>query len=86
MPIIPGFVDTWQAKMSKHVNLTFEQQGEADYRATEKANAFLQAGQSHEDYDWDMVDTDDKKMEPFSAGRSTSTAPEPFSPPAENAG
>src|SRR5688500_5294626 len=23
VPILPGFVDTWQAKMSKHANLTF---------------------------------------------------------------
>src|SRR5438552_5747125 len=56
VPIIPGFVDTWQAKMAKHVNLTFEQQEEADYIAAKKATALYNAVRNHDDYDWDMMD------------------------------
>src|SRR5688500_19168657 len=36
VPIIPGFVETWQAKMARHVTLTIEQQEEADFKAAQK--------------------------------------------------
>jgi hypothetical protein len=63
VPIIPGFVDTWQSKMAKHVNLTFEiNRKESEFRAVQKTNGLLQAQKDHEDYDWDMMDTDGKKM------------------------
>lgn len=63
VPIIPGFVDTWQSKMAKHVNLTYEQGvDEADFRAAKKATAFYQKIKSHDDYDYDMLDTDGKKI------------------------
>lgn len=61
VPVIPGFVDTWQSKMAKHVLLNFEQQEEADYMAAKKATAFYNAQKGHDDYDWDMADTDGKK-------------------------
>ena len=62
VPIIPGFVDTWMSKMSKHATLSFEQQESADYMAAKKATSFYTAQKSHVDYDWDMLDTDGKKM------------------------
>ena len=63
VPIIPGFVDTWQSKMAKHVNLTFEEGvDEADYRAAKKTSAFWQKLKNREDYDYDMLDTDGKKI------------------------
>src|SRR5690349_13252858 len=40
VPIIPGFVDTWQAKHAKHVELNFDQGPDAaDYRPAKKATA-----------------------------------------------
>ena len=69
VPIIPGFVDTWTSKMSKHVTLSYEQQNEAEYRAVLKANALINAEKSHDDYDWDMADSDGKKLAAMS-GRS----------------
>src|SRR5438045_7980843 len=40
VPIIPGFVDTWQAKLAKPVTLAFDQGPDAaDYRAAKKATA-----------------------------------------------
>jgi hypothetical protein len=62
VPIIPGFVDTWQADMARHVALTFEQQEEADFKAAQKVTAFYDAQKNKDDYDWDMLDTDGKKM------------------------
>src|SRR4051812_37365187 len=63
VPIIPGFVDTWQAKLSKPVPLAFDQGVDAaDYRAAKKATAFLQKIRSNEDYDWDMLEADGTKM------------------------
>ncbi len=69
VPILPGFVDTWQADMSRHVNLMFEQQESADFKAAKKTTAFYAAIKSKDDYDWDMVDTDGKKLAALS-GRS----------------
>lgn len=69
VPILPGFVDTWQAEMSSHVALKFEQQESADYKATQKATALYVAIKNKDDYDWDMVDTDGKKLACMS-GRS----------------
>jgi hypothetical protein len=69
VPILPGFVDTWQAKMAKHATLKFEQQEQADYIAAQKATAFYTAQKNHDDYDWDMADTDRKKLAALS-GRS----------------
>jgi hypothetical protein len=63
VPIIPGFVDTWQSKMAKHVSLTFDQGVDsADYRAAKKATAFYQKIKADEDYDWDMLETDGTKI------------------------
>jgi hypothetical protein len=63
VPILPGFVDTWQAKMSKHVGLAFDQGVDAaDYRAAKKTTAFHQKIKSKEDYDWDMLETDGTKL------------------------
>ena len=62
VPIIPGFVDTWTSKMSKHVTLSFEATNEAEYRAVLKANALITAEKSHDDYDWDLADSDGKKL------------------------
>jgi len=62
VPILPGFVDTWQAKMAKHATLKFEQQEQADYIAAQKATSLYVAQKGHDDYDWDMADTDGKKM------------------------
>jgi hypothetical protein len=62
VPILPGFVDTWQAKMAKHTSLSFETQEEADYKTVQKVNSLLVAQKNHDDYDWDMVDTDGKKI------------------------
>src|SRR5687767_8189054 len=56
VPIVPGFVDTWQSKLSKHTLLNFEQQEEADYKAAQKVTALYTAQKEHEDYDWDMLD------------------------------
>ena len=56
LPIISRFVDTWQAKMAKHVNLTSEiNKRECEYRAVQKTNGLLQAQKDYEDYDWDLL-------------------------------
>lgn len=63
VPTIPGFVDSWQAKMAKHVALAFDQGPDAaDYRAAKKATAFYQKIKSKDDYDWDMLETDGTKL------------------------
>ena len=62
VPILPGFVETWLSKMAKHVTLSFEQQEDADYIAARKVTALYTAEKNHDDYDWDMMDTDGKKM------------------------
>src|SRR5215216_3770820 len=62
VPILPGFVDTWQSEMFRHVNLKFDQQESADYKAAKKTTAFYTAIKNKDDYDWDMVDTDGKKL------------------------
>jgi hypothetical protein len=63
VPILPGFVDTWQAKMAKHATLKFEHDSnEAEYLATVKTTAFYVKVKNKDDYDWDMADTDTKKM------------------------
>src|SRR5438552_13344167 len=63
VPIIPGFVDTWQAKLAKSVPLTFDQGVDsADYRAAKKTTAFYQKIKANEDYDWDMLETDGTKL------------------------
>ena len=63
VPIIPGFVDTWQSKLSKPVALSFDQGVDAaDYRAAKKATALYQKIKSKEDYDWDMLETDGTKL------------------------
>lgn len=63
VPIIPGFVDTWQAKLSKPVPLTFDQGVDAaDYRAAKKATAFYQKISNKNDYDHDMLETDGTKV------------------------
>jgi hypothetical protein len=62
VPILPGFVDTWQAEMARHVTLKFEQQESADYKAAKKTTAFYNAIKNKDDYDWDMADTDGKKL------------------------
>jgi hypothetical protein len=62
VPIIPGFVDTWQADMAKHVTLQFEQQEAADFKPAQKVTAFYTAQKNKDDLDWDMLDTDGKKM------------------------
>src|SRR5437870_3995923 len=63
VPIIPGFVDTWQAKLSKPVPLTFDQGVDAaDYRAAKKTTAFYQKIKARDDYDWDMLETDGTKL------------------------
>jgi hypothetical protein len=62
VPILPGFVDTWQAEMARHVTLNFEQQESADYKPAKKATALYVAIKNKDDYDWDMADTDGKKL------------------------
>jgi len=62
VPIVPGFVDTWKAKMSKHPALTFEQSESADYIAAKKATALLNRIKVREDYDWDMLDSDGNQV------------------------
>jgi hypothetical protein len=63
VPIIPGFVDTWQAKLSKPVPVTFDQGVDsADYRAAKKATAFYQKISVKNDYDHDMLETDGTKI------------------------
>lgn len=63
VPIIPGFVDTWQSKLSKHIGLNFDQGADsADYRAAKKATAFYQKIKSKDDYDHDMLETDGTKL------------------------
>jgi len=62
VPILPGFVETWMANMSTHIDLKFEQSKESEFRAVKKANALLQAQKNHDDYDWDTADTDGKKL------------------------
>jgi hypothetical protein len=62
VPILPGFVETWQAKMARHVQLKFAQQEAADYIAVEKTNSLYDAIKGKEDYDYDMADSDGKKM------------------------
>lgn len=62
VPIIPGFVDTWQSKMARHVTLKFKQQESADFKATEKTTALYAAQKTKGDLDWDMLDTDGKKQ------------------------
>jgi len=62
VPIIPGFVDTWQSKMSKTVNLAFDQQEAADYKATQKVSAFYAAQKGKDDCDWEDMDDDGKKL------------------------
>ncbi|HLK65785.1 MAG TPA: hypothetical protein VKU19_20250 [Bryobacteraceae bacterium] len=53
VPIIPRFVDTWQSKMAKHVNLTFEQgENEADCLPAKKATAFYQKIKNHDAVRW----------------------------------
>lgn len=62
VPVLPGFVDTWQSKMAKHATLKFGQQEMADYIAVQKVTSLYNAQKAHEDYDWDMADTDGKKL------------------------
>lgn len=62
VPVLPGFVETWMSKLARHASLKFEQQESADYIAVKKVNALYTAQKNKDDYDWDMADTDGKKM------------------------
>jgi hypothetical protein len=62
VPTVPGFVDTWQSEMQRHLVLQFEQQESADYKPAQKTTALYVAIKNKDDYDWDMADTDGKKL------------------------
>lgn len=63
VPIMSGFVETWLADMSKHATLTFTHgENQAEYKAAKKTTAFWAEHQSKDDYDFDMADTDAKKI------------------------
>lgn len=69
VPILPGFVDTWQAEQSRHIALKFKQRESADFKSAKKVTALYTTIKNKDDYDWDMVDTDGKKLACMS-GRS----------------
>lgn len=63
VPILPGFVDTWTSKMARHANLKFDNGTNAgEYIAVQKTQALLTKVRNHDDYDWDMADSDGKKL------------------------
>lgn len=62
VPIVPGFVETLLSKIDDPPALKFEGAEEADYKAAMKVNALYQIESQKDDYDWEMVDLDVKKM------------------------
>jgi hypothetical protein len=59
IPIIPGFIDSWKAKINK-TEIEIQQQEDADYKAVMKVNAHYLAEQNFGDYDWEMIEEDGK--------------------------
>ncbi len=62
VPIVSGFVETLLSKVDDPPTLKFKQGDEADYKAVKKAQALYQQDSRRDDYDWDMVDLDGKKI------------------------
>jgi hypothetical protein len=62
VPIIPGFVETLLSKIDDPPSLKFKKGEEADYKATMKVSAFYEIDSQKDDYDWEMVDLDVKKL------------------------
>jgi len=65
LPIMSGFIDTLVSKIDEPPILNFIQGTEADYRGTIKTQAFYDKLKQAEDYDWDMMDLDGKKLNAF---------------------
>lgn len=62
VPIIPGFVETLLSKIDDPPSVKAKQAEEADYKAVQKVNAFLDIERKKDDYDWDLIDLDAKKQ------------------------
>lgn len=62
VPIIPGFIETLLSKIDDPPTLKFEHGKESQYKAAMKVTAFYQQESQREDYDWDMIDLDGKKL------------------------
>lgn len=65
LPIMSGFIDTLVSKIDEPPMLEFVPGTEADYRGTQKVQAFYEKARQNEDYDWDMLDIDGKKLNAF---------------------
>src|SRR5262249_26300869 len=62
IPIVPGFVETLLSKVDDPPTIKAEQVEEADYKAVQKVNAFIEFDSQKDDHDWDMIDLDAKKQ------------------------
>ncbi len=70
MPIMSGFVDTLLSKVDDAPLLRFKHAEEADFRVTQKTQAFYDTETKSTDNDYDSLDLDGKKLAIFS-GRAT---------------
>jgi hypothetical protein len=62
LPIMSGFINTLISKIDDPPIIQFTQGNEADYRGTQKVQAFADKIRQKDDYDWDMIDIDGKKI------------------------
>jgi hypothetical protein len=69
VPIVSGFVETLLSKVDDPPTLKWKPGEEADFKAVKKAQALYQQESRRDDYDWEMVDLDGKKLAALS-GRS----------------
>lgn len=65
IPVMSGFIDTLVSKIDEPPKLEFIPGTEADYRGKQKVQAFYEKVKQNEDYDWDMLDIDGKKLNTF---------------------
>jgi hypothetical protein len=59
VPIIPGFIDAWKAKINK-TEIQIDPGDDADYKATLKVNAHYLQQQNFGDDDWETIEDDGK--------------------------
>lgn len=65
LPVMSGFIDTLLSKIDEPPILKYKPSSEADFRATQKVQAFWDSQSKAEDNDFDSKDIDGKKLACF---------------------
>lgn len=65
LPVMSGFIDTLLSKIDEPPILKYRPASEADFRATQKVQAFWDSESKREDNDFDSKDIDGKKLACF---------------------